>query len=75
MRLSTVVELGGFAALVTAAFMWQTLAGVIALGVVLLLIGYAIDDNQAALKVSQITAPLGRRLAVRQGKRQSKNSE
>lgn len=41
--MSDLVELGGLGCLVGAAWMWQTLAGLVALGLCLILIGWVMD--------------------------------
>ena len=74
MRPSTVCELCGFAALVTAAFLWTLIAGVIALGLVLLLIGYAVEDDKAAMTVARMIHPVVRRRELRKVRRLAKKS-
>ena len=51
MRLSTALEVGGFGFLCFAAFQWCQIAGLCAVGVSLLLVGYAADDDQAIKEV------------------------
>ena len=74
MRPSTLAELAGFAALVTAAFMWNTIAGLCALGVSLLLIGYATEDDQVALSVARMIHPVTSRHAARKARREAKRA-
>ena len=74
MRPSTAVELAGVAALVTAAFLWTTIAGCVALGLALLVIGYAIEDDHAAVTVARMIHPVVRRWELRKIKRQAKAS-
>ena len=75
MKLSTVVEIAGFAALVTAAFTWQTTAGVVALGICLLIIGYATEDDAAAVSVARVVDPFIRRHQLRKIRRQESKGE
>ena len=74
MKLSTVVEIAGFAALVTAAFMWQTIAGVVALGICLLIIGYATEDDAAAVTVARMISPVVSRHVARKARRAAKKA-
>lgn len=43
--LSDVVDLAGLGCLTAAAWWWQPLAGLVVLGLVLLLIGWVVDDR------------------------------
>ena len=43
---STLLELAGFAVLVAAAWLWVPLVGVVALGLVLVLVGFAVDGSK-----------------------------
>lgn len=58
MKPSTAAELAGFAALVVAAWLAAPIAGVVALGLALLFVGYALDDAKAALSVRKGLEPL-----------------
>ena len=69
MRLSTLVELGGFGCGVAAAFTFGTTAGLVALAVALLVIGYAIEDDRAALTVGRMLHPITHRWASRKARR------
>jgi len=73
-RLSTVVELAGFGCGVAAAFTYSTRAGLLALFVALLVIGYAIEDDRAALSVARMIHPVTRRHAARKARRAAKKA-
>ena len=75
MRLSTLVELAGFGCGIAAAFMLGTIYGLLALFVALLIIGYAIEDDTAALTVARIIHPVARRVQSHKAKRQAKHSK
>lgn len=80
MRLSTLLEVAGFACLTAAAFEWTLIAGLCAAGVSLVLIGYGTDDEAAGAVVGRLIHPLvawrtasrARRLARREAKVGSK---
>jgi hypothetical protein len=59
-RLSTLLEIAGFACLSIAAFQWSRIAGLVAVGLSLLLIGYATDDERASSAVYKLVHPLVR---------------
>lgn len=69
MRLSTAFEVGGFAVLSIAAFQWCQIAGLCAVGVSLLLVGVATDDDQAIVAFGRLIHPIVRRNAERQVRR------
>jgi len=68
-RLSTAIEVAGFGALSVAAFLFSTIAGLLVLGVCLLVIGYATDDDRSALAVGRLIQPIVRRNAQRRVRR------
>ena len=74
MRLSTLVELGGFGCGIAAAFTFSTTAGLIALAAALLVIGYAIEDDRAALSVARMIHPITHRYANRKARRAAKKA-
>ena len=74
MRLSTLVELGGFGCGVAAAFMLGTIYGLLALFVALLIIGYAIEDDSAAITVARMIYPIRRHHAERRARRAAKKA-
>ncbi len=69
MRLSTALEVGGFGFLYFAAFQWCQIAGLCAVGVSLLLVGYAADDDQAIIAFGRLIHPIVRRYSERQVRR------
>lgn len=69
MKLSTLVELAGFAALAFAAWLLNPVAGVAVAGVFLLLVGYSIEDEQVAVSVRRIVAPVTARRARRRARK------
>lgn len=72
--ISTLVELGGFAALTIAAWRWNPTVGLVVLGAVLLLVGYALDDRAATVSLGRLSAPLSRRVAAAKQKRAAKKT-
>lgn len=74
MRLSTGVELSGFGCGVAAAFTFGATAGLVALCVALLVIGYAIEDDRAALTVGRMVHPITHRLAARRARRSARKA-
>lgn len=74
MKPSTAVELIGFGCLVAAAFMWQTVAGLIAAGVVCLLVGMSLEDDQVALAASKLVRPVQSAWRRRHNKREARTA-
>lgn len=79
MRLSTLVELLGFACLSAASFIWQSVrlevvSGLVVTGLLLLLVGYATDDDAAVIAVSRMVAPLKARRARRRIRRDTRKA-
>ena len=72
MKISTLVELAGFACLTVAAFMVHVIAGFVTAGVCLLFIGYAVEDQAAALAVGRLAAPVRAARARRRSRRESR---
>jgi hypothetical protein len=70
MKPSTLVELAGFAALSYMAWQLNTIAGWGVAGLFLLFIGYALEDDKAAIAVRRMVAPVGRLRVKRQLKRE-----
>lgn len=71
--MSTLVELAGFTAWVVAAFAWQSVAlstvtGLLALGAVLLLVGYSLDG----LTLKTVTAPIRAKWSTSRATKQAK---
>ena len=73
-KLSTFAELGGFAALVVGAWMLHPIAGVLTLGVCLLFVGYATDDEQAVLAVGRVVNPLRTARQARVARRKARKT-
>lgn len=67
--MSTAAEIAGFVCLAVAAFILNTVAGLITTGLLLVLVGYAIEDAAALLAVRRLVAPIARRRASRKQKR------
>lgn len=65
MKVSTAVELVGFACLVAAAVMLNLVAGVAVAGAACLFVGYATEDPVAGLQIRKMVAPFARRHARR----------
>lgn len=61
--ISTIVELAGFASLSAAAFYWNTIAGLVTLGLCLLVVGRAIEDGQAVVTINRMVQPVTARVA------------
>ena len=72
MRLSTLLEIAGFACLSIAAFRWSTVAGLVAVGISLLLIGYATDDERASNVAYKLVHPLVRLRAAGSARRSAR---
>ena len=69
MKLSTLVELTGFACLAAAAWLVNTIAGLAVSGVFLLLVGYSIEDDQVAVSARRIVAPVVARRVRRRARK------
>ena len=72
MRLSTLLEVAGFAVLSIAAFQWNLTAGLVAVGLSLLVVGYATDDERVAGVVYKALHPLVRLRASVSAKRSAR---
>ena len=74
MRPSTAIELVGFALITYAVYGWNHLVGLAVAGVFLLVIGYAIEDDTAAVTVARMVYPVRRHHAERKARRTAKKA-
>lgn len=74
MRLSTGLELAGFALISYAAFGWNQLAGYLVAGISCLVIGYATNDDAAIVTTGRIIHPITARFKARKVRRLTKKA-
>jgi len=74
-KVSDLCELAGFAVLAYAAWLLAPIAGLIAAGLFLLLIGYAVSDEQAVVQTRRVVDPLRARRAGWKAKRTARRAE
>lgn len=73
--MSTVLEVAGFVCLAVTAFMLSVVAGFAVCGVSLILIGYATEDQAAAVKFKTVVAAVQYRINMRRARRAVKRAD